>query len=93
MNFPLPNQKQQYSLLVLGSSLFADYQSLMKIWTHPWAIKLEAIRRMEKQAYDNIEDFLDDDESDEKSEEEKLDEKWNSNSDSSDFGKELFSNY
>ena len=27
-----------------GARLFSDYQSLMKIWTHPWVLKLAEIR-------------------------------------------------
>ena len=26
-------------------SLFSDYQSLMRIWTHPWVLKLEEARQ------------------------------------------------
>ena len=35
----------------------------MKIWTHPWAVKLEAIKRMEREKFDEMEEFLDDSES------------------------------
>lgn len=27
-----------------GAQLFKDYQNLMKIWTHPWVLKLAEIR-------------------------------------------------
>lgn len=27
-----------------GARLFKDYQNLMKIWTHPWVLKLAEIR-------------------------------------------------
>ena len=57
----------------LGTGIFADYQCLMKIWTHPWAVKLEAIRRLEREALDDIRNFLDDSESEsESSDEEKV---------------------
>ncbi|XP_065058762.1 transcriptional regulator ATRX homolog [Rhopilema esculentum] len=50
-----------------GTGIFADYQCLMKIWTHPWAVKLEAIRRLEREALDDIRNFLDDSESESES--------------------------
>ena len=31
-----------------GTSLFADYQCLMRIWTHPWVLKLDEIRQEKK---------------------------------------------
>ena len=27
-----------------GARLFSDYQNLMKIWTHPWVLRLAEIR-------------------------------------------------
>ena len=27
-----------------GAQLFKDYQNLMKIWTHPWVLKMAEIR-------------------------------------------------
>ena len=41
----------------------------MKIWTHPWAVKLEAIKRMEREKFDEMEEFLDDSESEAESSE------------------------
>lgn len=31
-----------------GSRIFTDYQNLMKIWTHPWVLKLDEIRQETK---------------------------------------------
>ena len=31
-----------------GVSLFSDYQTLMRVWTHPWVLKLEALRQEKK---------------------------------------------
>ena len=31
-----------------GGRLFSDYQNLMRIWTHPWVMKLDEIRQMNK---------------------------------------------
>lgn len=31
-----------------GGRLFSDYQNLMKIWTHPWMLKLDEIRQLNK---------------------------------------------
>ena len=28
-----------------GASLFSDYQNLMRIWTHPWVLRLDEIRQ------------------------------------------------
>jgi len=28
-----------------GSRIFTDYQYLMKIWTHPWVLKMDEIRQ------------------------------------------------
>lgn len=33
-----------------GTSLFSDYQALMRIWTHPWVLKMDEIRQ-EKKVY------------------------------------------
>ena len=42
-----------------GVSLFSDYQALMRIWTHPWCLKLEALRRPETFAdTDSMDDFV-----------------------------------
>ena len=42
-----------------GVSLFSDYQALMRIWTHPWCLKLEAMRRPETFAdTDSMDDFV-----------------------------------
>lgn len=50
---------------LIGAQLFVDFHELMRIWTHPWAIKINEkriIRNEEKQAE---RDFIDDnDESD-----------------------------
>jgi len=31
-----------------GSRIFTDYQNLMKIWTHPWVLKMDEIRQENK---------------------------------------------
>ena len=31
-----------------GAQLFSDYQALMRIWTHPWVLKLDEIRQENK---------------------------------------------
>ena len=41
-----------------GATLFSDYQALMRIWTHPWCLKLEALRRPER--FDDTDNSLDD---------------------------------
>ena len=61
--------------------MFADYQCLMKIWTHPWAVKLEAIRRLEREHLDDMREFLNDSESESESSEddgERHEDKWRS---------------
>jgi len=30
---------------VRGARIFSDYQNLMKIWTHPWVLRLDEIRQ------------------------------------------------
>ena len=37
---------------VRGARLFSDYQNLMKIWTHPWVLKLDEIRQQTKVTFD-----------------------------------------
>jgi transcriptional regulator ATRX len=77
-----------------GASLFSDYQALMRIWTHPWCLKLEAIRRSLRAPYDDSDDSLDgfvvhSDEEDEEESEPSLtsEESGNSASDDSKHGK------
>uniref|UniRef100_T1IWW8 ATP-dependent helicase ATRX n=1 Tax=Strigamia maritima TaxID=126957 RepID=T1IWW8_STRMM len=43
-----------------GSGLFADYQGLMKIWTHPYVLKLAEIRDENKAMYNSDDSFIDD---------------------------------
>ena len=31
-----------------GARMFADYQALMRIWTHPWVMKMDEIRQADK---------------------------------------------
>lgn len=50
-----------------GARLFKDYQSLMKIWTHPWVLKLAEIRDELKMKYDDEDSFIDDDSDGERS--------------------------
>ncbi|XP_012940516.1 transcriptional regulator ATRX [Aplysia californica] len=50
-----------------GARLFKDYQNLMKIWTHPWVLKLAEIRDELKMKYDDEDSFIDDDSLDERS--------------------------
>lgn len=40
--------------------MFSDYQALMRIWTHPWSLKLETARQMEKflDSDDSLKDFV-----------------------------------
>ncbi|XP_068719985.1 transcriptional regulator ATRX homolog [Montipora capricornis] len=66
-----------------GVSLFSDYQALMRIWTHPWCLKLEALRRPEKFIdSDSMDDFVvhtDEEEEDQENEDEEQME-WESSS-------------
>ncbi|XP_070197492.1 transcriptional regulator ATRX homolog isoform X3 [Littorina saxatilis] len=48
-----------------GAQLFKDYQNLMKIWTHPWVLKMAEIRDELKMKYDDEDSFIDDEYSDE----------------------------
>ena len=34
-----------------GSQLFSDYQNLMRIWTHPWVLHMEELRRQKNVGY------------------------------------------
>lgn len=46
---------------VRGSRIFTDYQNLMKIWTHPWILKLDEIRQeTRKFLKEECESFIDD---------------------------------
>ncbi|XP_041358763.1 transcriptional regulator ATRX-like [Gigantopelta aegis] len=56
-------QAQEGQIISRGARLFSDYHNLMKIWTHPWVLKLAEIRDEAKRQY-NDEDDLDDDGSD-----------------------------
>jgi len=38
-------QTQEDGSVVKGVSLFSDYQNLMRIWTHPWVLRLDEIRQ------------------------------------------------
>ena len=45
----------------IGGSLFSDYQALMRIWTHPWSLKLETARKIENfidSDDDSLKDFV-----------------------------------
>ncbi|WAQ98083.1 ATRX-like protein [Mya arenaria] len=49
-----------------GARLFKDYQALMRIWTHPWVMKLDEIRQENKRQFSDSEDsFVDDGDTDE----------------------------
>ncbi|XP_053400537.1 transcriptional regulator ATRX-like [Mercenaria mercenaria] len=54
-----------------GARLFTDYQALMRIWTHPWVLKLDEIRQENKRQFDDTDDdddsFINDSGSDEDS--------------------------
>ncbi|RUS80227.1 hypothetical protein EGW08_012023 [Elysia chlorotica] len=50
-----------------GARLFSDYQNLMKIWTHPWVLKLAEIRDELKMKYDDEDSFIDDESDGERS--------------------------
>ena len=43
-----------------GAKLFSDYQALMRIWTHPWVLKMNEIRNELKNMYDDEDSFIDD---------------------------------
>ncbi|KAL3879997.1 hypothetical protein ACJMK2_032269 [Sinanodonta woodiana] len=43
-----------------GGRLFTDYQFLMRIWTHPWVLKLDEIRQENRRTYDSEDSFIDD---------------------------------
>ena len=49
-----------------GARLFKDYQSLMKIWTHPWVLKMAEIRDELNRKFDDDDDdsFIDDEDED-----------------------------
>ena len=38
-----------------GAQLFKDYQALMRIWTHPWVLKLDEIRQENKVSFGTVE--------------------------------------
>ena len=38
----------QESIISKGARLFKDYQALMRIWTHPWVLKLDEVRQQNK---------------------------------------------
>ena len=41
--------------------MFSDYQALMRIWTHPWSLKLETARQIENfidSDDDSLKDFV-----------------------------------
>ncbi|XP_052283753.1 transcriptional regulator ATRX-like [Dreissena polymorpha] len=47
-----------------GAQLFKDYQALMRIWTHPWVLKLDEIRQENKRQFDDSKDsFIEDEDS------------------------------
>ena len=70
-------------------SLFSDYQCLMRIWTHPWALKVDAIRKLERNKYgdDSLDEFINDESDADVSGAEEGGElpDWKGGSDSSDF--------
>ncbi|CAH1777536.1 unnamed protein product [Owenia fusiformis] len=43
---------------VKGARLFADYQQLMRIWTHPYVLKLHEVREENKRQFDDEDSFL-----------------------------------
>ena len=64
----------RYIFITLGATLFSDYQALMRIWTHPWSLKLESERlrnyNFDDSDNDSLKDFV---VSDEESDEEESD--------------------
>ncbi|KAK0163108.1 hypothetical protein PV327_006816 [Microctonus hyperodae] len=50
-----------------GSTLFADFQALQRIWTHPYVVKMHTTKMIEKRRYadsdseGSLKDFIDDD--------------------------------
>ncbi|XP_052089587.1 transcriptional regulator ATRX-like isoform X3 [Mytilus californianus] len=43
-----------------GAKLFSDYQALMRIWTHPWVLKMAEVRQEMKNMFDDESSFIDD---------------------------------
>ena len=57
--------------------MFSDYQALLRIWTHPWSLKLESEKQSKYNFIDSDNDSLadfvvSDEESDEESDEDML---------------------
>ncbi|KAL8573406.1 hypothetical protein ACOMHN_032421 [Nucella lapillus] len=59
------NGQVEGQITTRGAQLFKDYQNLMKIWTHPWVLKLAEIRDINKMKYDDEDSFVDDEYTDE----------------------------
>ena len=79
-------------LLFIGGSLFSDYQALMRIWTHPWALKLETARQIEKfiDSDDSMADFVVEDGEEEESAASSENMSWTSDSSEGEKGNQCF---
>ncbi|XP_074649962.1 uncharacterized protein LOC141905101 [Tubulanus polymorphus] len=51
-----------YMTMGKGARLFADFQKLMQIWTHPWVLKMDEVRQQNKRVVEDDDEFLDDSE-------------------------------
>lgn len=49
-----------YRIIPPGVSLFSDYQALMRIWTHPWSLKIESEKKGSLNFIDSDEGSLND---------------------------------
>lgn len=50
-----------------GSSLFADFMCLARIWTHPWALHIDRVRAAARNKYKSDDEFIDDEDDEESS--------------------------
>ncbi|XP_060067660.1 transcriptional regulator ATRX-like [Ylistrum balloti] len=48
------------SVMGKGAKLFSDYQALMRIWTHPWVLKMDEVRQEKKAKWDDEDSFIED---------------------------------
>ena len=54
---------------VQGSQLFADFQVLMRVWTHPWLLKINETRQQKNELKASEKNFINDEDDDEELEE------------------------
>ncbi|KAJ8297889.1 hypothetical protein KUTeg_024420 [Tegillarca granosa] len=43
-----------------GGRLFQDYQNLMRIWTHPWVLKMDEVIKERRALFEEDDEFIDD---------------------------------